>query len=401
MCYWPTRNPERHLHPAAAHLTHMYRDDPVTINRRTLLASASALIATIPVAWPRESAPSSKSSSKQFPRRFVWGTATAGHQVEGNDTNSDCWMLENLKPTLFAEPSRDAANSFELWATDLDLVKSMGLNAYRFSLEWSRIEPEEGLFSIAMLDHYKAIIEGCRQRGLTPVVTFNHYAAPRWFAAAGGWVNPHSPDSFARYCDRAARHLGAAIGYATTLNEPNIMNILRVVLPPPVMAAQRAMLEAAAKATGTAKFAAGNAIDIDDIDASTNHLIAAHQAGRTAIKAAHPMLPVGVSLAMFDDQAAGDHSIRDAMRTPGSRTLFIFIGKRRQPTWSKVTEYEEATTALSPPSIPTCKGVAADKCCCGAEVGEVRWPNARICSVLTRRSSRAAAAASGSWMKAP
>ncbi len=191
----------------------------------------------------------------------------------------------------------------------------MGLNAYRFSLEWPRIEPEEGQFSIAMLDHYKAIIDGCRQRGLTPVVTFNHYTAPRWFAAAVGWVNPRSPEWFARFCDRAARHLGAGIGYATTLNEPNIMNILRVVLPPPVVAAQRAMLEAAAKASGTAKFAAANAIDLDDIDVSTAHLIAGHKAGRAAIKASHPRLPVGVSLAMFDDQAAGPNSQRDAMRT--------------------------------------------------------------------------------------
>jgi beta-glucosidase len=121
------------------------------------------------------------------------------------------------KPSIFLEKSGDATNSFELWPTDLELVRNLGLNAYRFSLEWSRVEPEPGQFSLAMLDHYKAIIEGCRARGITPFVTFNHATTPRWFAAAGGWTSPSSPDLFARYCERAARHLGGSIGYAATL----------------------------------------------------------------------------------------------------------------------------------------------------------------------------------------
>jgi beta-glucosidase len=223
-------------------------------------------------------------------------------------------VLENLKPSVFAEPSRDAANSFELRRTDLDLAKKLGLNTYRFSLEWARIEPEEGLFSLAMLDHYEAIIQGCRARGLTPMVTFNHYTVPRWFAAAGGWTNPKSPTWFARYCERAMRHAGAEIGYATTLNEPNIMNVLNVILPPQIFDAQRLMLAEAARVMGTPKFVGGNAVNPEDIDAVTANLLAGHKAGRAAIKMVRPDLPVGVSLAMFDDQAVGANSIRDAMR---------------------------------------------------------------------------------------
>ncbi|MBC2666801.1 glycoside hydrolase family 1 protein [Novosphingobium flavum] len=281
------------------------------IDRRTLMASglASGLAAGTPAF-----AKAAVKVPPAFPAGFIWGTATAGHQVEGNNVNSDCWVLENVKPTLFAEPSRDACNSFMLWRTDLDLVKAMGLNSYRFSLEWPRIEPEEGLFSMAMLDHYKAMIEGCRERGLRPIVTFNHYTTPRWFAARGGWTHPGSAASFARFCDRAARHLAAGIDHATTLNEPNIMNILRVVLPPQVVAAQHEMLVAGARAAGSATFAAGNAIEIDQIDLATTNLIAGHKAGREAIKAVRPDLPVGVSLSMFDDQAAGKDSIRDKMR---------------------------------------------------------------------------------------
>jgi beta-glucosidase len=278
------------------------------IDRRTLIAAGSALAAAPAFAKAK------RVSNPNFPKDFLWGTATAGHQVEGNNYNSDCWVMENVKPTVFAEPSRDADNSFFLWSTDMDLVKGLGLNTYRFSLEWARIEPEEGLFSVAMLDHYKAMIEGCAARGLSPMVTFNHYTTPRWFAAAGGWTNPRSPLQFARFCDKAMRHLGEKIGTATTLNEPNIMNILAVVLPPQVFIAQRAMLEAAAKAVGADKFVGGNAVNPEDIAVTTLNLIAAHKASRAAIKAIRPDLPVGVSLAMFDDQAAGKNSIRDAMR---------------------------------------------------------------------------------------
>jgi beta-glucosidase len=279
------------------------------IDRRTFVAASAALAATPTLAGKAKSP-----SNSSFPQGFLWGAATAGHQIEGNNTNSDSWVLENVKPSIYKEPSADADNSFEMWPTDLDLVKAMGLNTYRFSLEWARIEPEEGQFSIAMLDHYKRMIEGCRARGITPMVTFNHYTAPRWFAALNGWVNPKAPNYFARYCDKAARHLAAGIGYATTLNEPNIMNILKVVLPPQVIGAQRAMLEAAARAVGSAKFSAGNAIDFDDVPAATMNLVAGHKAGRAAIKAVRSDLPVGLSLSMFDDAAVGPRSIRDAMR---------------------------------------------------------------------------------------
>lgn len=259
-----------------------------------------------------------RAPQRRFPEGFLWGAATAGHQVEGNNVNSDVWAMEHVSPTVYAEPSGDAANSFELWPTDLDLVRGLGLNTYRFSLEWARIEPEAGLFSRAMLDHYKAMIEGCRVRGLTPMVTFNHFTTPRWFAAQGGWTGPQSPGLFARFCERAARHLAAGIGYATTLNEPNLSGMLAVVLPPGVgdalIAKDRAMGEAAARAYGVPSFCAGNALWVADPATVQANLLAAHKAGRHAIKSVRPDLPVGVSLAIIDDQAAGPNSLRDAMR---------------------------------------------------------------------------------------
>lgn len=275
--------------------------------RRTVLGSGAALVATAALARPG-------GGGNGFPKGFLWGAATAGHQVEGGNFNSDCWVMEHVKPTAFAQPSGDAANSYALWPQDLDLVKGLGLNAYRFSLEWSRIQPEPDLWSQAALDHYKAIIDGCHARGIAPVVTFNHYTTPRWFAADGGWTNPQAPARFAAFCDRAAKHLAGGMAYATTLNEPNIFYLLRTILPPAYAEFFRPMLAAAAKATGSAKFSAGNAVLGEDMDLVNATLIAAHRAGRDAIKAVRPDLPVGVNLALPDDEAAGPNSLRDEMR---------------------------------------------------------------------------------------
>lgn len=280
--------------------------------RRALIAGVAAA-----ASCPAQAA-SPRPVSHRFPKGFLWGAATAAHQVEGNNINSDVWALEHVRPTVYAEPSGDAANSFELWREDLALVRRMGLNSYRFSLEWARIEPEPGAFSVAMLDHYKTMIEGCRAMGLTPIVTFNHFTTPIWFAASGGWNNPHSPGLFARYCERAARHLADQIAYATTLNEPNLTGVLDLVLPaglgPRLLEADKAMAEAAAQVYRTPHFQAGNALFVRDAVTTGANLLAAHKAGRQAIKGVRPDLPVGVSLAIIDDQAAGPGSLRDAMR---------------------------------------------------------------------------------------
>ncbi|WP_353227912.1 family 1 glycosylhydrolase [Novosphingobium sp.] len=277
------------------------------IDRRTFVAATAASLGMA-------ASPALAGLSKPFPKDFIWGAATAGHQVEGNNINADCWLLENLKPTAYAEPSGDAANSFELWRRDLDLVTNLGLNSYRFSLEWARIEPEPGMFSFAMLDHYKAMIDGCRAIGLRPIVTFNHFTTPIWFAARGGWMNPDAPQLFARFCDKAARHLAAGIDHATTLNEPNLAGLLQSLLPGGLLDADKAMAAAAAAKLGVPLFLAGNAIYQPDPAKVQANLQAGHTAGKAAIKAVRGDLPVGVSLAMLDDQEAEPGSLRDATR---------------------------------------------------------------------------------------
>ena len=162
----------------------------------------------------------------EFPEGFLWGTATAAHQIEGGNVNNDWWAFEHDPDSGCVESSGDACDSFHRWREDVDLVADLGLGAYRFSLEWSRIEPAEGEWSVAALDHYRRICAACLGRGIQPVVTFHHFTTPLWLAARGGWEAPDAPERFARFCERAVAHLGDLIGWGCTLNEPNVVGVM-------------------------------------------------------------------------------------------------------------------------------------------------------------------------------
>ncbi len=159
---------------------------------------------------------------------FLWGAATAAHQIEGNNVSSDLWELE--RRGLFPEPSRDACDSYHRWPQDLDLVRDLGLNAYRFSIEWARIEPEEGWVSRAELDHYRRMIDGCLEREIEPVVTLHHFSCPRWFRRAGGWAQDGAVDVFGRYIEATTSILGD-VGWVVTINEPNVVAALVRAVP--------------------------------------------------------------------------------------------------------------------------------------------------------------------------
>ena len=116
--------------------------------------------------------------------------------MEGNNVNSDLWVLENVKPTLFTEPSGIACDHYHRYADEIKLLASLGLNTYRFSIEWARIEPEQGVFSTAELDHYRRMLAACHENNVTPMVTFYHFSSPRWFAALGGWEHKTAADLF-------------------------------------------------------------------------------------------------------------------------------------------------------------------------------------------------------------
>ena len=211
-----------------------------------------------------------------FPDGFVWGTATAAHQVEGGNWNSDWWAWEHDPRSPCVEPSGDACDHLHLYPRDLDLLKDLGFGAYRFSIEWARIEPEEGEFSRAYLEHYRRVLAACHERGLAPYVTFHHFTSPRWVAAAGGWDDEHTPDRFGRFCERAVQHLGDLIAGACTINEPNIV--------------ARMGFEAGIFPPGWR--------DPDAYRRVCERFIAGHRRGYEAIKAGPGNAPAGLTLAM-------------------------------------------------------------------------------------------------------
>lgn len=252
----------------------------------------------------------------RFPADFLWGVATAGHQNEGDNVTSDTWFLENVTPTIFKDRSGKATNGWERWESDLDIVAGMGLNAYRFSVEWARIEPVEGEFSEQALDHYEAVIDGCLSRGLAPIVTFNHFTSPHWFAGRGAWLDADAPELFARFCGVVMDRFGDRIHLAVTFNEPDLPEMLTWAgLPDFVPELERATLEAAAAAAGVERYRAGNVMLHEDFAGMRAGMTAGHKAAKAAIKARRPELRVGLSLAIVDDTAvAGGEELRDRKR---------------------------------------------------------------------------------------
>ena len=160
-----------------------------------------------------------------FTRGFLWGASSAPHQNEGNNTNSDMWALENLRGSTFAEPSGDAVDFYHRWKEDIDLLKSLGFTAFRFGIEWARIEPAHGRFSAAELAHYRGIIEYCLAQGIEPVVTLHHFSSPLWFAKRGGWAAPDAVDRFGDYV-AAVSDILAGVTWVATINEPNMFAVM-------------------------------------------------------------------------------------------------------------------------------------------------------------------------------
>lgn len=244
-----------------------------------------------------------------FPADFVWGAATAAHQVEGGNWNSDCWALENAKPSFFVEPSGVACDQFARYNDDLAILAGLGLNSYRFSIEWARVEPEEGAFSQQILDHYKRVIDACWTRNLQPMATFHHFTNPRWVARDGGWQDERFPDRFARYCETVANAFGDQLAYACTINEINLpdsleelMSRVKAKYPERVAAGEAAMgapIESFFLFAGT--------------DGYTTRAIRAHELARDAIKAAAPHVPVGMTMSIQECEAEDTDAARAAV----------------------------------------------------------------------------------------
>lgn len=165
----------------------------------------------------------------KFPEGFLWGSATSAYQVEGGIEN-DWWVWGHrnrknpvavLTKKISIPKAGRACDHYNRYEEDFDLLKSLNQNTYRFSIEWSRIEPEEGKFNLKELEHYKEMIRALRVRNIVPFVTLHHYTNPIWFSKKGSWLNKKSPDYFQRYVEFIIKNI-KDVDFWITLNEPDL-----------------------------------------------------------------------------------------------------------------------------------------------------------------------------------
>lgn len=263
----------------------------------------------------------------KFPEGFLLGAATAAHQVEGNNTNSDCWAQEQMPHSTYKEKSGPACDHYHRYAEDIRLMKEAGLNAYRFSIEWARIQPEEGVFDEEQIEHYRQVIRCCRENGLEPVVTLFHFSSPVWLIRKGGWEADSVVEDFANYAAYVIRALGSELRYVCTINEANMGLQVAAIARRYTMMAKKAAA-ASGKEGGGVQMGLNMQAMMENMKRQAEENAAAfgtpqphcfnlggsehsdlltmqcHQAAKKAIKALYPELQVGLTLSLHDLQPA-------------------------------------------------------------------------------------------------
>jgi len=216
-----------------------------------------------------------------FPERFSWGTSTSGYQTEGGGSNTDWWRYERAEGTHCTEVSGDACDSWNRYEQDLDLIAELGLNSYRLSVEWARIEPQRGEFDSNALAHYRAMLEACHARDIVPVVTLHHFTLPLWVADLGGFECPEIASLMGTYARVVGDALGDLIGVACTVNEPNIVALMGYLMGlfPPAQSDWK-------------RFSKVNVA-----------LRACHVAMRDALRSTPGEYPIGITLSMHEYEA--------------------------------------------------------------------------------------------------
>lgn len=259
----------------------------------------------------------------QFNRNFLLGAATSAYQTEGNNIHSDCWLMENIEHSAYQEKSGICQDHYNRYPQDIQYLADAGLNAYRFSIEWARIQPEENTWNEEEVEHYRDVIRCCRSFNIEPLVTLHHFSSPQWAVKNGGWDNPVIVDRFASYASRLMDELGDDINYVCTINEANMRLQLASLSRDMMHRMQAAMSQEGAVQLGinlmlqqqeltrqeTAKaFGVEDASQIVQFLSDTSEegdllVMKAHAAARDAIRKNHPHLKVGLTLSLHDMQA--------------------------------------------------------------------------------------------------
>jgi beta-glucosidase len=266
-----------------------------------------------------------------FPAGFLWGAATSAHQVEGNNSNADLWLEEQLPGSPFVEPSGQALDHWNRYATDIQLLAALGLKAYRFSIEWARVEPQPGQWSDVALDHYRDVCDECCKQGMEPVITLHHFTSPQWLMRFGGWRGAETPALFARYVERVMAHLGDRVQHVVTMNECNIAAVLQDYVQQLIVKGDRDAIDrlsnnqwkkAAVERCGIADEALYcsfiGAVDPRGVET----VMAAHRAARAVIRRVTPHAKVGFSL-----------SLQQAQARPGAEKFALDAWQRKFRQW--------------------------------------------------------------------
>jgi len=241
-----------------------------------------------------------------LPKNFIWGTATAAHQVEGDNDNCDFWLLENTKNTSFAEPSGKACDQWNRYEEDIKIMAEHSIQSYRMSIEWARIEPEEGTFSHEAIQHYRDVLECCHAHGLKTCVTYQHFTSPLWFTIKGGWENKNNVKNFVDYSKKVTEELGDLIDLVCTINEANLTAAFAHHFPSYPEGGMKTMMpyiSEAAESCGTTienfgPFLFGHPFKIRDC------MMEAHtQAVPVIKKLLNKNQPVGITLSIQDNQS--------------------------------------------------------------------------------------------------
>lgn len=262
----------------------------------------------------------------KFPKSFFVGAATAAHQVEGFNTNSDCWAQEQMPHTTYKEKSGIACDHYNRYEDDIKLMKAAGLNAYRFSIEWARIQPEDGAFDEKEIEHYRSVIRCCRKNGIEPVVTLFHFSSPVWIIRKGGWEAETVVADFEKYVTYVVKALGSELNYICTINEANMGLQVAAIARRYTMMAKRAAEAAAKNGGGEVQMGLNmqammenmkaqamenaeifgtpkpNCFNLGGSEHSDLLTMKCHQAAKKVIKSMYPNIQVGLTLSMHDLQ---------------------------------------------------------------------------------------------------
>ena len=304
----------------------------------------------------------------RFEDGFYLGASTSAHQTEGDNTKCDYYLMENMEHTEFSEKSGKAVDHYNRYKEDISLLKEAGLNGYRFSIEWARIEPEEGVFDEKEIQHYRDELTFMKENGIEPFVTLMHFTSPVWLIKKGGWTGKDTPFYFQRYAKVVANRLGDLFSHVVTINEANMgvqvgaiaeryrklmMQNSEKNVEGSVQVGMNfnSMLENK-KAKGMENYALFGTSDPKTFvsgrkEEEEDVVISSHIAAREAIKVERPDMKVGLSLSLHDIQAkdGGEEKAEEEWR----KEFFIYLKAIEKDDFLGVQNY--ARSIIGPEGI--------------------------------------------------